>query len=73
MIEYFIENHQTEEMYLKKVKLRDALYSILNGVLLRKCYIKVVGGAILNLLNLWGFFVLYCHITENASSPLPSC
>lgn len=33
MIEYFIKNHQTEEMYLKKVKLRDALYSILNGVL----------------------------------------
>lgn len=33
MIEYFIGNHQTEEMYLRKVKLRDALYSILNGVL----------------------------------------
>lgn len=33
MIEYFVKHHQTEEMYLKKVKLRDALYNILNGVL----------------------------------------
>lgn len=36
MIEYFVKHHQTEEMYLKKVKLRDALYNILNGVLTRK-------------------------------------
>lgn len=44
MIEYFVQNHQTEEMYMKKVKLRDALYSILNGVL-PHCGLYIVGSS----------------------------
>ena len=33
--------------------------------------VKFVWGSILNLLKLWGVFFLYCHITEQFSSPPP--